>query len=1111
MKQTLFSLVPKSSPRIQIVGWLLMIMFCGAPACAQTESETSDATDSKVQVGIRSADGSFLPIPDGQLTAAELQKLLSELKREAKHPKFEITQLAISGSATKEHARLTAQVGIQLRSDERIRIPLSMQEATPVGPATHLGPGEFSFDLDGFQDTGELGWYLSGSGQHTLTIPLIVPVRQPVHTHRRVRLTLPAAASSQFTCTVPSPHIKVTPPATSAYKVKSTDKQSEIRIWGLGTKFDLQWSLVTPVENSTAIHVNTRMISDLTSEPVDLTAIQSISARSGSFQTLRIQLPEGVNLFDIQDMAENSSERLLDDFRLLEDNRTVVITLRQPCTDTLELKWLLEPVNHVIPGKLTYTSFLVENARTHTGEIEIIASEGFQIDRLETRDVRRTRVMTRLQDSQVATAWRYRTENFRLVLDVDEYEPRFSVSPEFILSTDKNTLQLQGQLKCRVFRGSPRELVLNWGRREIEGWTILPAETTATPTEVAWTLVPQDESLIALKLVNRPVGDFVINFSATRPIDPDNPPMDFSLPHALAPGVSVTNSSDSVNAVEQQSVTTVIFREQENTETILSPLNETTLLPYALPESEVDTRERRRAWRITSAEHFVRADITRHERVLTAATHLYATVDGDQITVEQKLLLDVQYGSSSDVNLIVPESVDTPVELLFEDQLLGFPQRTADVQQFSLPGLRTGQYTVVARFGIRIPEPGRGDFSRLTIPLVQCAKAEFDSVRVELDQSGATDLTLDDESEWRPLFSAAAATSSFQSRKKIRNISVQAGQESTAAQHPFSVRRILVRTILDGEARSRMQIEFDGNPADIPLQLNQDCECLAFWWNSVSIEPIIRGSQSTSRSLLLRIPEQDSSNRSVLTIDFRSHKSASTQFTTRHQMTSPALPVNIWSREFVWEVFTPPGQLLFDFSRAWSPRFKWFFNGLYWGRRPNERLSILSSWFPDYVDGFPTEESLEAFPSYAVGRFGPSQTLSLTTIDRGTLLLLGSGVSLVLGFVLFRLTLGQSLVVIALGVIAFALAEIFWSHPVELLLQPVGLGVLLSLLARWLNSRFSKTHAVRERSTGSFGDFSIALHDQMTSMNRLPGADDPTQIRPAPLTSPSAAGMDNSL
>ena len=142
----------------------------------------------------------------------------------------------------------------------------------------------------------------------------------------------------------------------------------------------------------------TEILADLSRTPIKVTAKQTVSAPRGSFEQLVVTLPRGMRVFDITESRDIAADPFLKDYTVDDtsaETTKVTVYLNRPCSDSLRLNWDLEPVNQDIPGKLTFESFRVEGANAHTGEVEVIAPAGFEIERLDTPvDARRTTVKT---------------------------------------------------------------------------------------------------------------------------------------------------------------------------------------------------------------------------------------------------------------------------------------------------------------------------------------------------------------------------------------------------------------------------------------------------------------------------------------------------------------------------------------------------------------------------------------------------------------------------------------------------------------------------------------------------------------------------------------------
>jgi hypothetical protein len=462
----------------------LVVLFGTLMAHAQVETESSATSAPSLEsapeprsntdgiaprtLGFKRVDRDgvvrFIPLEELGLkgiTFEQYLKLLPDVRR------YQITSLELAGTADEKNVKLTATLRINIDEefgDQWVRVPVEMAEATLTSAAAYSGPGKARFDGQLARATGRRAWLIRGSGNHTLTLPLIRPLRQQEHTRRRLVLTLPAAGSSHVRLRLPGLDFRVDTSAQSGADVSHDSGNTFVNAYGLGVDFKLNWERKPRTSVSRLQLANrTEFLADLSKTPIKLSAKQTITAQQGSFEQLRVTLPKGIRVFDISELRDTAADQLLKDYTFAEagDATTVTIYLTRPCSETIRLNWDLDPVLQKVPGKITFESFHVAGANVHTGEVEVIAPAGFEIERLDFLDARRTTVKTTLANNQIATAYQFTSDRFRLVLDIREIKPRFRIDPRVNVSADRAAPVLVNRLKRLVPIGLRRDRVVD--------------------------------------------------------------------------------------------------------------------------------------------------------------------------------------------------------------------------------------------------------------------------------------------------------------------------------------------------------------------------------------------------------------------------------------------------------------------------------------------------------------------------------------------------------------------------------------------------------------------------------------------------------------------------
>jgi hypothetical protein len=166
----------------------------------------------------------------------------------------------------------------------------------------------------------------------------------------------------------------------------------------------------------------------------------------------------------------------------------------------------------------------------------------------------------------------------------------------------------------------------------------------------------------------------------------------------------------------------------------------------------------------------------------------------------------------------------------------------------------------------------------------------------------------------------------------------------------------------------------------------------------------------------------------------------------------PVVAESIWIEELFVEVSFPSGMHLFNSPRGWNQEFAWQRTSWFWTRQPTERLIAARQRLR-----LKDSQLAPAGIHYGFSRFGATPEISLVWMSRPLIVLLGAGLTLLLGFIMTRVpALRGPLPVLFLG-FALSVVGLWYPDPLELLLQPALLGLLLALIA----SRFGGKKAKR--------------------------------------------------
>jgi hypothetical protein len=1075
-----------------LVACLLSVLVSVVPAQEATgDGELSAEKPAKTSPAVETSDNSGKKTEPGLLVFGEEKKRILEGRNS---PDYSITSITLEG-LTKDNgsATLTATIAIQInRDDTWLRIPLNLNEATLTGHR-YQGEGTATPDDNFTRETGYF-WWLRGKGDHILTLSMIVPIKKQLPS-RRLQLTVPATAVSRLKLHVPIQRLstKVLPKGSWVKTTSLAKLGTNLEVQWFGRRLDVSWEPLAeqgPVE--TVLWSKTAVKVELTGESVVLEATQQIQALQGVFSKVNVRLPAGFELLYVEGKAYSKHQ--------LVAGTHATVTLSEQTKGPIELKWTLVAPFPGSGGKLTLEGFEVDRARTQTGELAISGLDGFRITRREKEDryVRRMNVGDLVNGERATTAYSFMKQPFRLVLDLQEIKPGFTVKPKLRLRMSPDRAQLDASFTFQVYRGAVREIVVHWPNAAKEGWNI---ETVGPPELLNRDQADErlEDGLLRIPLLRRKTGTFELQLKASRPI---------------TAGESVPISLPYVEALPRQP-TILDLLADENVEVELSQtgtnggrlpaLSGTSL--ESLPE---ELRPLMRAtYRIDEPENELTSKVIVHERDIATRTTSHIKLNGKKLLVTQRITYNVAFERLAQVLLLVPNELGKRVHFTLGDDVDLSPNSTPlDEGTFHevrliLPDPQIGEFDIVARFTIDVADvPTRGSSTSLTLPLVQSSDSPLASTRLEWDNGGGLDVVPVDEQLWESQ-PDSNGSSVWLAEGAPRSAVLKLSDSIRKWTQDFKVRKVLIRTVVDsnGVAQSLAQFRIDGTVSSVSLILPPDKIVMdAAWWGSRQLAPDeIIILDADSGFLRLEDSEIPSAGTRLVTVKFHSAKAAPLQWSRPHQLVAPHFTPGVWVEESIWQVSLPGNQLLFTQPAEYTPGYRWQRRGLLWSRQPLPSHAGLDEWI-DTADG--PAEGFEIPPgnSYRFSRFGPAASLSCRTMSLPIVVFLGAGLSLAAGFVLLYVPLTRN--VLTFLFIAFAVSAIalWFPAPVQLLLQPAVLGLLLAVVAASINSVLRREKRVPVLTLSSPSDLNARLSSLSSAESapvRGPGSEDPTVVRPA--------------
>ena len=1014
-------------------------------------AKTSKKTVARDIVGFKGPNGKRVLVPFNATDVVEFLKWRATHKGRDSH----VSEVDLEGNVEDGRVLLTATIHVIINRDhEWVPVLLGLNQAVLRNRPDYRGVGE-AMPVNPFQPEAGYRWLFKGKGQHELTLSMFVPTQKNQTPERRLLLAVPATAVSHLKLRVAVPHQRLKLERSEKLQAKTkplTNADSEIEVYGFGLEklLDLKWQqLPNPKSVPTALRATTSITVGLTGETVLLEAKQQITAIQGNFIKLGVRLPTGFQLQLVE-------TKLYSDHKVDSTDNYATITLTERTTGPVELIWTLKSKFPDVGRELTIAGFDVDHAVQQTGKIAIGKAEGYRIKKRDSKN----RLVYRINGNEVSSAYRFHGQPFRLGLDLHKIEPYFTASPHYSMLLSAKRADLEAVVRYQVHRGVVQEVELKWPHWNLEGWEIAGL---TSPDLIEQVDFDAENESIRIRLVQPQTGEFELPpLKAHRAVTADETPFDVSLPNPIA---------------SSRSPTTLVVDDALNVESELTPSGE----PSAeLTQSKKSRSRRRSEFRIASQAHVFSVKMSEHDQDIRAeTTATLVEVRKNQLLVIQRISYDVAYKPLSEVRLLVPQSLVNRVRFYINDnvasdedwsQNVGTPFTPEWVENedqilrgvnVPLLGSQIGKINVVARYSVDLSQKlASGRELPVTLPLIQSSDVDnYSSIRFRYKVRDQIEVGVVGEL-WQQQPSLVDTTI-WTTTEPNAEIPLTLNRSTSHSVQEYSVSKVLIQTVFkqDGIAVSQARYRLDGQVSTVVIGFPPDIAWTNIRWDQeiLSRDKILETAPG-SHKYRLTVSDSPQPGEHLLTINFRSESAVPADWSRLHRFSAPSFSSGVWVAQTVWEVVLDEGQHLFTNPHSFTPQFRWKRNAIFWWRSPTEQYANLNDWIGDVEE--PDEHgefSQDHSNSYQFSRFGPTHSIEFRSMSRGYVVLLGAGLAWLAGIVLLKIPATRSVITLLTAVFAVALLGLWHSAPIQLLLQPAILGLLLAIAMVLIESSLKRT------------------------------------------------------
>ena len=303
------------------------------------------------------------------------------------------------------------------------------------------------------------------------------------------------------------------------------------------------------------------------------------------------------------------------------------------------------------------------------------------------------------------------------------------------------------------------------------------------------------------------------------------------------------------------------------------------------------------------------------------------------------------------------------------------------------------------------------------------------------------------------------------------DISLKLNKNQSGSLFAYSISQAWIQCSLDltGSYQARAQYEFPVSPRTLTFRMPEEAAIKIddIWWNDQRVTGSLQQGKTQEYQLILPSPKEKEKNQYILTIDYGS---------TKHQRDSQFQPMtvaaaefadNLWVEKTMWKISLPNNQHLFTIPLGFTPQFRWENQGLFWSRQfyGQDEMPVALKNTP------PESEEFLGVNDYQFYRLGPATSLQFRALSRSMIVFIGAGTALLLGFILMSISVLRSALVLLLMITAVSAVALWYTAPVEILLQPAVFGLLLAVVAAMINGTSRKRRESKLLTMAAPSDF----------------------------------------
>jgi hypothetical protein len=1009
----------------------------------------------------------YLPDKDGKLQPVlnlgleefrELWDLRRQVAPGLSRPAFALEEVRASGRLKQGRAELEISLAIALHRDGWNRVPLELPELVLTQPEQQEGADDVEVGFDA-EKTGWFAWIQGKDGQRVdLRLTGIAPVERSGDVDQ-LKLRFPKAKQSELRLIAEQADVTVRGAGVSKVEVSPADDGGSSTILAVGLRGEVVLALrpKTPQHAPTGPGLESKVNVLYACDTRRIQAQAQLTLRSDQepLQRVSIRLPEGFRAttgpFDEYQVTVAAAEPRLAEIEWLEPRAGTlqVQILAEATRPTGEAAWTLDLGGWGVVGSTRHSGSVAvqgsPDALVTTGTPE--AAEAIPLDALPEG----------LERARVLAGYEIRTADWKLPVTVAQRPSHVTVRPTYLVEVSPEEARLKAELRYSLRGARYSELLV-----DLAGWEFVEV----SPARLV-DVLPGEEGeggLLRMRLTEESTGDVTVELTARRSLIGVER-LDLVLPRAQAQTLLPT---------------TLVVIPDDNVE--LKP-REAALVGFTvssdIPELKLPARQQ--APLIYRSDRngtlSFQADIEIHSRRMMTGISSRATVDLDQVRVEQDFTYNISYVPISELLLDLPNLPATAnVEVRLDGQAVSATPGPTDgnsadgrvLWRVPLTRPRLGEVRLSLAYNLATDRLSPGASNSLQLPLALPKEGEISSHEVVVTPRAGVVVRSAPNSSW-----VTAEDGRGTRRQRIRGLRLSDSERTTVvplvaqreggagADRPL-VERLWIQTWLGRTSRQERVVALCST-IEPQLQIALPAGVVRD-----ELEATVDRVAVTARTTpdgKLEIPlsaEENRRQRHVVELRYRFVDQPRNG--SQLELEPPRLVEDAWARRVYWQVVLPPDEHLLTPPGQFTHDFEWVWQGLGWRRQPLLEQFQLETWVG--------AQHLELVPSgtnrYLFSAQGSLAAIHSATIRRSSLVLIASGAALVLGLILIYLPWARHPAWLLMGSVTLAATAAIAPETTLLVAQAAGLGFLLAGLAGWLQRNMeSRERPMPVRRSGS--------------------------------------------